>query len=168
VAVQAIFWLVSGRVDRARLEARLSVTMEPRSEAAPDLWVERSDGSRVHVPARSGRFQIVHFWATWCPPCREELPMILELAKNNRHRLTVWAISTDPDWSIVRRYLDEDVPAQVVRDAGGAGSRAFRVTGLPDSYLIGPDGLIRARFSGAQRWTSKEMDRILDRLMQGS
>lgn len=163
-AVQLALAVICDRVDRAR-EPALPVRMERRSEPAHDLVVEGSGGERVVVRARSGRFQLVHFWATWCPPCRKELPTLLEMARRNRHRLQVWAVSTDREWAAVRRFRRGDVPSMVVRDSTGQGSRAYGVSELPDTYLIDPQGRIRARFSGAQNWSAPEMGRILDELM---
>lgn len=65
----------------------------------------------------------------------------------------------------VRAFVGGHPPAQVVRDAGGAAT-AYDVTGLPDSYLVGPDGRVRARFAGAQDWRSDEIGRALDDLMR--
>jgi thiol-disulfide isomerase/thioredoxin len=166
--VQVAVFVVRDRVDRGRQEAQFPVSMEPRSDEAADLIVERPDGSELRVPARSGRFQLFHFWATWCPPCRAELPMLFEMARTNRRRLSVVAISTDREWRAVDRFLGRRVPPMVARDPVGASAKAFGVTNLPDSYLVGPDGRVRARFSGAQQWTSEKMDGILDRFILGS
>ena len=57
---------------------------------------------------------------------------------------------------------------QVVRDPTGEAADAYRVTGLPDSYLIDPAGRIRARFSGAQNWRAPEMDEVIDGITRGS
>lgn len=75
------------------------------------------------------------------------------MARRNRRRLEVWAITTDREWMAVHRFIGGDVPSVVVRDPSGAASRSYGVTGLPDSYLIDPQGRIRAKFSGAQNWT---------------
>ena len=163
--VQLALVAVCDRVDRDRERAALPVRMERRSDPAHDLVVEGLGGGQFVVPAKSGRFQLVHFWATWCPPCLKEFPTLLEMARRNRHRLQVWAVSTDRDWATVRRFHHGDMPSIVVRDPTGEGSRTYGVSELPDSYLIGPQGRIRARFSGAQNWSAPEMDRILDRLM---
>jgi len=59
------------------------------------------------------------------------------------------------------------VPPMVVRDPGGAASRAYGVSSLPDTYLLNPGGRIVARFPKAQDWATKEMDRILEGLIAG-
>jgi hypothetical protein len=144
----------------------LGVAMEQRFEPAAGFAIEHPDGLRERVTARSDRFQLVHFWATWCPPCRKELPTLLERAGRSPDRLRVWIVSVDPDWDAVRRYFDDVVPAGVVRDPDGAGSRAYRVTGLPDTYLIDPQGRVVARFAGARNWTSAKMDAVIERVME--
>jgi len=87
------------------------------------------------------------------------------MARRNRHRLQVWAVTTDRDWVAVHRFIEGDVPSVIVRDPSGAASQSYGVTDLPDSYLIDPRGHIRARFSGAQNWSAREMDNILNQLM---
>jgi cytochrome c biogenesis protein CcmG, thiol:disulfide interchange protein DsbE len=155
------------RLDQRRRVAGLVVAAEPRSEPGHDLLVERLDGSVHDVRARSDRFQLFHFWATWCPPCRSELPTLLARASRDRARLRVWIISTDPDWASIRRFFRGTISPAVVRDPG-RGHQAYGVTALPDSYLLDPTGRIVARFAGGQLWSSREMDKVLDRLMLGS
>lgn len=139
--------------------------MESRSDPAYDVVVEDQRGEPLLVHARSGRFQLVHFWATWCPPCRKEFPTLLEMARRNQHRLQVWAVSVDREWAAVREFHHGELPSIVVRDPTGESARSYGVSELPDSYLIDPQGRIRAKFAGAQHWSAPEMDRILDELM---
>ena len=167
-AVQMALVAVCNRVDRDRERSALPVHVEHRSDPARDLVVEKPSGEGQLVRSTSRRFQLVHFWATWCPPCRKELPTLLEMARQNQARLDVWAVSTDREWSAVQRFFEGDVPSIVVRDRSGDGARAYGVTSLPDSYLIDPRGRVRARFSGAQDWSAPEMDKILDQLMLNS
>jgi thiol-disulfide isomerase/thioredoxin len=164
VALQVIFLLVYRKLEEGRTGRGLRVAMEPRSEPGRDLLVELPDGSRVTVTARSGRYQLIHFWATWCPPCIEEIPSLSRLARRDSSRLRVWAVSTDRRWGSIRDFFRGDVPGFVVRDPGD-GHRAYSVTGLPDSYLVDPEGRIIARFVGAQDWGAKEMDEVLHQLV---
>lgn len=164
-AAQFALWTVWNQVAIHRAGDTLPVQVEHRSEPAHDFIVEDSNGKRFEVPARSGRYQLVHFWATWCPPCRAELPTLLAMAKRNRDRLEVWAVSTDREWATVQRFLKGPMSPRVVRDPDGSGSRRYGVTGLPDTYLIDPQGRIKARFSGAQNWNGHKMDKILEQLI---
>jgi thiol-disulfide isomerase/thioredoxin len=152
-------------LDQTREASELPVGMERRSEPGHDLMTERLDGSSQLVAARSDRFQLIHFWATWCPPCRKELPTLLALERRERDRLRTWIISTDSDWGPIRQFFGGAIPPAVVRDAS-SGYQRYDVTGLPDSYFLDPTGRIVARFAGGQNWRSPEMERILDRLMR--
>lgn len=156
------------RVDESRARNKLPVHVEPRAEQAHDFAVEGPSGERFLVRARSGGYQLVHFWATWCPPCRKELPTLIDMARRDRRQLRVWAVSTDSAWAAVSQFLDDSVPKTVVRDVGGRAARTFGVTGLPDSYLIDPHGRIVARFSGAQNWSSGEMQTMIDQIIRDS
>jgi len=153
------------QVDRERKTSGLVVAAEPRSEPGHDLVVERPDGSAQPVLAASDRYQLVHFWATWCVPCRKELPTLITLERRERDRLKVWMVSTDTDWKSVQAFFKGEIPAPVVRDAKES-YRSYGVDGLPDSYLLDPSGRIVARFSGGQHWSSDPMRRTLDRLMR--
>lgn len=165
-ALQVLLVLLCNRITVERERALLPVNIEARNEPAHDLHVEASNGERFVVRAQSDRFQLVHYWATWCPPCREELPVLIELSDRLGDRLDVWAISLDTDWSTVRRFLGREVPSIVVLDLEATTSRAYGVTELPVSYLIDPQGVIRARFPGAQNWRAPDMQRALDRLVR--
>ena len=151
-------------VDRERKTAGLVVAAESRSEPGHDLVVERADGSTANVAAASGRYQLVHFWATWCAPCRKELPTLLTLERRGRERRNVWIVSTDTEWKPVQAFFKGEIPASVVRDARES-HRVYGVDGLPDSYLLDPSGRIVARFAGGQHWSSDAMRKTLDRLI---
>ena len=155
----------SQRVEEARKRRELPVRVESRTDVAADVAAETRGGEAQLIPARAKRYRLVHFWATTCPPCRKELPTLVDMARRNHDRLDVWAIATDPEWTSVDRFLGGSVPSIIVRDRNGSASGAYGVTTLPDSYLIDPEGNVRARFSGPQNWTSREMDTILDRFI---
>lgn len=100
---------------------------------------------------------VVHFWATWCAPCVEELPQLLEAADRDGVRLVA---ATDEPWPVVERFFGGDVPAAVVRDVDGAARRAFSVSGLPDTFVV-EDGRVVARVGGPRDWTSSGARRFL-------
>jgi thiol-disulfide isomerase/thioredoxin len=135
---------------------------------APSLLLERPDGSLVSIaPGRQDEAVLVHFWATWCPPCRKELPALIALGREltRSGRVRVVAVATDPQWDQIRRFFKGELPPEVFRDATGSAYRAYRVSNLPDTYLVGEDGLVRIRFVGAQDWRSPAARKaLLDQL----
>ena len=106
------------------------------------------------------RLVILNFWATWCKPCRTELPQLLALEEP-----AVVFISTDEAWPVVEHFFDGKLPSRVALDAGGEARRGFGVTTLPDTYLIDATGRAVARFHGPRAWASSNAKLTLRRLL---
>jgi thiol-disulfide isomerase/thioredoxin len=132
-----------------------SVGAERVSGPAPELAYRTHAGLEQRLSALRGRPVLVHFWATWCPPCRDELPGLLDLAASGE--ITVLAVSLDGDWDRVRHFLDGEAPAAVVLAAPGTEPERFGVTGFPETYLVDARGQLRQRFSGPRDWRSDAM-----------
>lgn len=121
-------------------------------EPAPDMTVETMDGETIALADRPGEVLLVNFWATWCPPCRKEIPDLIDLQNDfGPQGLTVIGISLDQQGAdAVTPFLDEyAVNYPIVLDAGGTVEKAFGgVYGLPMTYVIGPEGRIQHRVLG--------------------
>lgn len=121
---------------------------------APQAWGELNAelvGQAGTVAPKQGRPAVLHFWATWCAPCRDELPRVLTLA-SNLPEVDVWCIATDEKWEAVRDYFQGQIPGSVVLDVGGTLARRLGVSELPDSYLVDEVGRVHARSLGPRRW----------------
>jgi thiol-disulfide isomerase/thioredoxin len=123
---------------------------------APDFTV--SDGSTsIHLANYRGRVVLLNFWASWCAPCIEELPSLLELQHDNPN-LAVLAVSIDEDPDayssfLVRRHVD----LITVRDPGETTAKLYNTEMWPETYVIDRKGFIRRKFVGAQDWSSPEI-----------
>jgi thiol-disulfide isomerase/thioredoxin len=123
---------------------------------APDFTV--SDGSTsIHLASYRGRVVLLNFWASWCAPCIEELPSLLELQHDNPN-LAVLAVSIDEDPDayssfLVRRHVD----LITVRDPGETTAKLYNTEMWPETYVIDRKGFIRRKFVGAQDWSSPEI-----------
>ena len=151
VALVGIYWLVEGRrsSDR-RVEAELGTDPPQRVDGLmPHLSLRAHDGSR-HELRDVNRPTLVHFWATWCPPCRTELPGLLSLPQEAP--VDVVAIALDKNWSDVVRFLDGRPPATVFIGDAEQAEATFGIRTLPVTYLIEPGGHLRLRFDGARDW----------------
>ena len=126
---------------------------EPLNEAAPALSVVQRDGA---VPTPETR-HVVHFWATWCAPCVEELPSLLAAAE--AERVPLLAVTDEP-WPVVDAWFGGTVPAAVVHDPSGTASRAWEVSGLPDTFVV-QSGRITARVGGPRDWSTPAARRFL-------
>ena len=160
------FW-VYRRVEDARAELDDVTAMEyERIDSEPrglDAPLQSSDGRTGTLRSRIGEPLLVHFWATWCGPCRTELPKLVQLGRERGVSLLL--VSVDEDWPVVRHFFDGDVPANVVLDGGGTTGRLFGVSTLPDTYLLARSGRITVRFRGARNWTDANVRKELDVLL---
>lgn len=109
----------------------------------------------LHLEGRLGRVELategvvlVHFWATWCVPCRKELPGLLAAA--HQANVPILAISDEP-WPAIEAFFGGTLPEGVLRDPGGEGARAFQVSGFPDTFVV-DTGRVVGRIGGARDW----------------
>lgn len=120
---------------------------EPRE--APGFTLPLLDGSN-EVSLLDTRGQVVYlgFWASWCEPCRQEMPYLAQLYQRHKDEgFQVLAINVDEDLTLAREFAAQyDLPFAVLRDADRAVAASYRVPGYPTHYLIDRDG--RIRFSG--------------------
>ncbi len=122
--------------------------------SAPDLAFERPDGSRASLADSHGKVVMVHFWATWCEPCREELPGLLALAKERD--LSLVAVSIDDTWEQIRSFFGGNVPSVIARPLAEGVHRRFGASTMPDTYLVDAEGQLTVRYAGARDWNTEE------------
>ncbi len=167
VAVQAAIVLVyTSRGGDRRQPAPPRFPVEPvAGGAAVDAFVlEREDGTSWKLDALEGRPVVVHFWATWCRPCRDELPTLL--AQRDRIRLAgaqLVLLSVDDEWDEIRTFFDGEVPAEVSRAVDGD-YRQVTTGVLPETLVVDPGGELTKRVLGARDWGSASAASFLDSL----
>ena len=134
-----------------------------RTMPAPDITLVRPDGSKQQLATLRGQTVLLHFWATWCPPCREELPRLLALGRELARggQFEVIAVSLDRDWETVAEFFGTRIPNEVFR-ADGESTKAYGVSELPDTYLIDPNGSLRVRFAGARDWSNESARELFE------
>lgn len=123
---------------------------------APEFTL--ADGTRsVDLDKLRGHVVIVNFWATWCPPCVEELPSLLALQREMPN-VKIVAISQDDDPQAYAKFLlDHGVTLFSLRDPSGRIPHLYGTVKIPESYVIDPHGILRRKFVSAQDWTSPEI-----------
>jgi cytochrome c biogenesis protein CcmG, thiol:disulfide interchange protein DsbE len=132
---------------------------------------ERPPYTRIEEPAPrvegipAGGAALVVFWATWCPPCRDELPGLRALARDPPSRMTVVTLGEDEDEDAVREFFHGAPPRELGyrHDLERRAATSFGVEVLPAAFLV-VDGRLIARFSGPRDWSSRGMRRLLAKL----
>jgi thiol-disulfide isomerase/thioredoxin len=122
---------------------------------APPLRLEREDGSTTALAVlAAGRPLLVHFWATWCPPCRAELPGLLAFRRSHPE-VAVVVVAVDDDWPSIRRFLRREPRTETFRPARRDEVLAWGTSALPETWLVDSHGRRVRRWRGAQAWTSE-------------
>ena len=130
-------------------------------QPAPAVALPDLAGREVTLAALRGRAVALNFWATWCPPCKEELPALAEAWRGARGSCVEFVGVTEESSreDAVAEVTRHAVPYPVVLDADGAVARAYGVTGLPRTYLIDAEGNVRKVFSG--RVTRAQLEKAM-------
>lgn len=167
ILVQALavglYWAVEHRRDAERPGRPFEYERLYGAPILPDVTFEQPDGKVLHSGALRGRPVLLHFWATWCAPCRAELPLLLGLSREleKAGRLQLVAVSVDENWEVVRAFFGGQIPPGIVRAGSPAVQQRFGVSTLPDTFLVKADGMMAVRFTGARDWRAPEAKALL-------
>lgn len=140
----------------------------PGQPVAEDFTLETLDGTSVGLGDYRDKFVLLNFWATWCAPCRKEMPALDNLNKELNHAgLEVVGVHVGPSLDSIKRFL-EQVPVEftILVDLNMVLSN-WGVLGLPTTFLVSPEGRIIYRAVGEREWDSAEMVGFITRVMSG-
>ena len=142
----------------------------PTPVMAPDFELQDMDEVSHRLDQYRGKVILLNFWATWCPPCRREMPSMerlhLSMAEDD---FMVIAINQMEDMDHVFAYtgqLDVDPTFTILFDTDSEVSRTYEAKGLPTTYLIDKQGMIRYRAIGGREFDHPEVIRLIEELLQ--
>jgi len=127
--------------------------------------VQDSDHA-VTLSQLKGQIVVLNFWATWCPPCIEEMPSLVQMQQRMKAKgIIVLAVSVDADGGAYRQFLkDHNVNLLSVRDPDQKSNGLYGTSKFPETYIIDRDGVIRRKFIGAVDWTEPDVIEYLGKL----
>ena len=139
-------------------------------EMVPAFTLPKDDGKVVTLADFRGKILVLNFWATWCPPCIDEMPSLNRLTERSSGKgLEVVAVSLDEDPDAYRSFLAKNrIAFLTLRNPARAVSAEYGTFKLPESYIISRDGRLLNKIIGATDWTNKEMLSYVDVLLAGS
>lgn len=139
-----------------------------QGQRAPDFTLKDINGNAVTLSSFKGKVVLLNFWATWCPPCRDEMPSMNKLHHLLKDRgLVILAVSTDRAVVDVRNFLKNyPVDFTVVVDYNLNVSRpVYKVFMVPTTFLIDKRGIIVDKYFGERNWTDPEIIKEIEALL---
>ena len=132
-------------------------------KTAPDFVLQDASGKVWKLSGLKGKVVFVNFWATWCKPCRDEMPGMVALDRamaGKPFQMLTIALNDDPDMANnFARNLGATFP--VLGYPGEELAKAYMITGVPETFLIDAEGILRHKFIGPYDWNSPVMRSIV-------
>lgn len=135
--------------------------------ATPPLILKDLNGKTVNLKDYRGQVVLINFWATWCPPCRAEMPSMQRLKEKMAGKpFAILAVDMGETQDVVRAYIREiKTDFTVLLDKDGHALKAWKVFAFPTSYVVDAQGKIRYGLFGASEWdeagTVEKITRLL-------
>jgi peroxiredoxin len=167
--------LIAGVVMTAVFGIALAIKLRPQlnlievGSTAPDFdAVQLPTGRPVNIDDYRGKVVLLNIWATWCPPCKVEMPSM----ENLSHKLAgtdfrLVAVSVDEDdSSVVNKFVkDMGLTFEILHNRDGSIRRIYQTTGVPESFVIDRDGVIVKKVIGAADWNAPVNENLIRRLL---
>ncbi|VAX09940.1 hypothetical protein MNBD_GAMMA26-1478 [hydrothermal vent metagenome] len=149
--------------------ADMGVTIPKIRMEAPNFTLPDLDGHEVQLSDFKGKVVLLNFWATWCIPCREEMPDMQSLWEQTKDQgFVILAVAADRgDKEQVEAFTQKlALTFPILLDPSGDVRNRYEVAALPMSYLIGRDGKISGRVIGSKAWASKKALALIGHLLR--
>jgi thiol-disulfide isomerase/thioredoxin len=131
----------------------------------PDFQLPDAGGRTVSLSSQRGHPVLLNFWATWCPPCVDEVPSLEELARKlDGTDLRLLAVSVDDDWATIRRFFPKGSAIGVLLDTSHEIPKKFGTEKFPESFLVDAAGRVRYYFINKRDWSRPEAVACLESL----
>lgn len=157
-------------LEKGGKEGLLAAASLPQiGQAAPDFALKDTSGKKISLSNYKGRVIMINFWATWCPPCRYEMPSMETLFKEyNKKGFEILAISSDSQGEkIVRPFMEfYELSFIALMDTDGEVHSLYGVTSIPTTYIIDKQGNITHKIMGPRDWKDKNTKSMIEKLLQ--
>ncbi len=134
---------------------------------APSFTLRDLNGKEVKLEDQRGKIVFLNFWATWCPPCRAEMPSMEKLYTQFKDRdFIILAVDLREETKKVRVFQEKfKLNFPILLDSDGRVGLKYEVWSIPTKYLIDREGYVKGGALGARNWASKEAFELIDHLL---
>ncbi len=162
------FWLAAGSASAEDPLGALRIGRVETGTVAAPFALAALDGSRVQLSDLKGKVVVINFWATWCGPCKDEMPALGRLRQQlDSDRFALLTITTDLQREGIAQFLaDLKVQVPVLFDEDRDVSQAYLVRALPTTVFIDPQGTLVGRAVGPRDWDAPYAVRAVQSLMR--
>jgi peroxiredoxin len=136
---------------------------------APNFTLPDLEGREVSLSDYRGKVVFLNIWATWCPPCRDEMPSMQKMYEALKgDRFEILAVSIDAgEARVVRKFMEElKLTFPALHDRNSQVYKLYRATGVPETFIIDHKGIIAARYIGALDWNRRENRKVVEDLIE--
>ena len=132
---------------------------------APDFTLVDRQGKSWTLSELKGQVVFINFWATWCPPCREEMPSMQKLyTRQPEDKFKMLAILNKDDPVLADAFAEKiKITIPILDDQNNAVGRKYGLTGLPETFIVDKQGVVREKFIGPADWTSAKYRHMMSR-----
>ncbi|MDR2313289.1 MAG: TlpA family protein disulfide reductase [Spirochaetaceae bacterium] len=157
---------VSREVEQAFAEANLPVLRQ--RVFPPDFSLPLLEGGNISLSALKGKVVLLNFWATWCPPCRAEMPSMETLYRRFKNRnFEILAVDFAERPADVQRFVrSNNYSFPVALDSSGKVSGLYGVRSIPTTYILDRDGRIIHRMAGSLDWNNRKIAGAIETLLK--
>jgi cytochrome c biogenesis protein CcmG/thiol:disulfide interchange protein DsbE len=133
-------------------------------DVAPNFTIRQESGNVVALADYRGKIVVLNFWATWCPPCIEELPSLNRLSDRYKGKdLVVLGVSLDEDADAYKEFLAKNqIKFLTLRNPARAVSEQYGTYKLPETYIVSRQGRLLKKYIGPRDWSSGEIYSEMD------
>jgi peroxiredoxin len=146
----------------------LDLIRPPRQKLAEDFTLPLVGGAKFRLSTERGKVVMINFWATWCPPCREEMPAMERLWRHQKdHGFVLVAVSVDADTKKIKPHLDAyKLTFPVALDPKMDLANAYGVRALPSSFIVDRHGYLTALALGPRAWDNDASHSLIEGLVR--
>ena len=169
-----VFWMVLSGTPvwaQSKVDYKVVPILQPMKDVAPtpDISLSTPEGKKISLQDFRGKIVLLNFWASWCVPCREEMPAMEKLYQDLKNKnFVIFAIAVKDRKQDTVNFLKElKISYPVALDPDGQVGQVYGAWGLPVSYLIGPNGEGLARGWGPADWNGPGARTLIRNLLDG-